>query len=124
LFNWYVNLLPVDELVTGTDDVTPSTANKTKWIIGTNKFWIPDLRNHHMRVTDGTRKTGDIQAAQVGEVSGNISVPKGHSYTGGPNVLRMGNGANTPQNFNLPFSFNAGQENRVLNVAVNCYVII
>lgn len=123
-FYWYVNELPPTELGTGTQDVTPDAANRTKFIIGSTKFWMPDIKNHHLRVTDGTRKPGDVQAAQVGEVSGNLSVPKGHSYTGGPNVLRMGNGANTPQDFNLPFSFNAGKENRVLNVATHVYRII
>jgi hypothetical protein len=52
LFNWHVNTLPLGELGTGTDDVTPDTANITKWIIGTSKFWAPDHGGRFYRVTD------------------------------------------------------------------------
>jgi len=70
IFNWYINGLPVGELGAGTDDVIPDATNITKWIIGVNKFWVPDHGGYFYRATDpdgnvdlgGTRLSGTNQA--------------------------------------------------------------
>lgn len=59
---------------------------------------------------------GGVQSGQVGEFINNIVLPKGNSYTGGPNQNRIGNGSNDPQNFSYVQTFNAGKENIVKNI--------
>lgn len=66
LFNWFINALPIGELGTGTDDVTPSDANKTKWIIGATKFWVPDSRDYFERVAPVGVNAGVNAPGQVG----------------------------------------------------------
>jgi len=61
---------------------------------------------------------GGVQNAQVGEFNYTIALPKGHSYTGAPNQLRLGNGSTTPQSFNLTGTMNTGNEQRVKNAGV------
>jgi hypothetical protein len=66
LFNWYVNNLPVGELGVGADDTVPAGDNIRKWIIGVNKFWVPNHQNMHYRATDGVRLANSYQADSVG----------------------------------------------------------
>lgn len=61
---------------------------------------------------------GGVQNGQVGEFPATIPLPKGNSYTGGPNQLRLGNGNNSPQNFDLVVTLNTGKETRVKNIGV------
>lgn len=61
---------------------------------------------------------GGVQNGQVGQFTETIQVPKGHSYTGAPNVLRFSNGGASPQNIPWAYTFNNGKENRVKNLGV------
>lgn len=142
IFNWYVNNLPVGEFGTGTDDVTPSGDNIRKWIIGTSKFWIPDHRNMHYRVTDGTRLANSYQADSVGP--GNVrtsswtgnGIGKNGVGSGGVGFLAtMGDGGAISSDSASGTNNNSARtgtwtivspegESRVKNVAANVYVII
>jgi hypothetical protein len=121
LFNWYVNVLDPGELGTGTQDVTPDTDNKTKWVIGTTKFWVPDHRELHYRTAGGSTTPGTYQPDQVGQFvfSGTIMQKSGtnnrHVVLANINDTNLGT-----QNV----TFNSGNENRVKNVAQKAYVII
>jgi hypothetical protein len=141
-FNWYVNTLPVGELGTGTDDITPAGDNIRKWIIGTNKFWVPDHRDMSYRVTDGTRLANSYQADAVGPgtvktraFTGNGVGHNGISGGGVGFLATYGDGgaittdsASGTSNNSVrtdPWDLiSAAGENRVKNVAVNAYVII
>lgn len=59
---------------------------------------------------------GGTQPGQVGESTFNITLPKGNSYTGGPNQQRIGNGAATPQDFTYAQTINSGKENIMKNI--------
>lgn len=61
---------------------------------------------------------GGVQNGQVGEFTSTVSVPKGNSYSGNPNVLRFSNGSANPQNIDWEMTFNSGEENRVKNLGV------
>lgn len=142
LFNWYVNNLPVGELGSGTDDVTPSGDNIRKWIIGTSKFWVPDHRNMHYRVTDGSRLSNSYQADSVGPANirttawtgGGIG-HNGVSSTSVGFLATLGDGGaissdsasgtnnNTARTSEWSLVSPTG-ETRVKNLAVNVYVII
>lgn len=82
LFNWYIAELPGSELGTGTDDVTPDTDNITKWIVGTNKFWVPDTSGRFFRATSadnsidlgGPRLAGNNQADE-NKAHNHVSAP-------------------------------------------------
>src|ERR1044072_523707 len=66
LFHWYVNELPWWELATGyTDDQNPDMFARLKWIIGVNKFWIPDLSNYIKRNTRPGRLSGAYEDQSV-----------------------------------------------------------
>jgi len=68
---------------------------------------------------------GLYEADNVGSFTGNISMPKGHGYTGGPNVARMGNGANSPVNIDIPFTYTgAVTETRVKSFGQIAYIIL
>lgn len=146
LFNWYVNLQPVDELGTGTEDVTPDADNKTKWIIGITKFWIPDFRGLFRRTRsadntvdlNGPRKAHSNQAddnkahnhvtAPYNKASARASEVDGTNTTGSTD----GNGATTEYRiaamditkWTAATIVDQGTESRPKNVAVNVYVII
>lgn len=141
-FNWYVNNLPPSELGTGTDDVTPSGNNIRKWIIGVNKFWKPDHRNVHYRVTDGSRLANDYQADEIGPGEIKTIVRTGGSIgknsltsddigllasegDGGEVTSDSQSGTNRNTARSEKFStISPNGENRVKNVAKNAYVII
>lgn len=133
LFYWFVNILDPSLLGTGTSPTTPSGSNAQKWCIDAvnGMLWVPDTGGWFMRNTDPNgdidfdrsvvdRKPGTTQGAQVGEFV--ITYPKGNSYTGNPNVLRFGNGAANPQDFNV--TYNSGDETRPVNINRNVYRII
>lgn len=67
---------------------------------------------------------GGMQKQQVGQVNTTMVIPKGNSYTGGPNQLRIGNGNNAPQNFDLSVVFNVGKLNTVNNIGYIPSIII
>lgn len=124
IFEWYVNELPLTDLGTGTDDVTPDAANKTKWIIGANKFWVPDRRNLFNRNTDGTRVSGDLQAEMVGPHTHPVKPPESNS-TAGFGKTATGNDAAEGTGIAIyNTNNNSGTENRPANVATNVYRII
>lgn len=132
LYQWYIDELPVSNVISGTDDVTPSDANKGKWNVGSTKFWVPDRRNRFDRNTDGTRVSGDLQFEDVTEPTETIDpIPtvtltliKPHSGAGGQ-IEGYGPG-NAPGSDNYdpadwPFT---GDEVRPTNIATNVYRII
>jgi hypothetical protein len=127
IFEWYVNELPVDELGTGTEDITPSSSNRTKWIIGTTKFWVPDRRNYFDRNTDGTRKSGNVQSDDVKSPSDNLLTGVKRRFAAGGFIEGyVSGGGNAPGSDNYdpatwPYS---GTETRPINVATNVYRII
>lgn len=56
LFEWYVNQLPPAELGSGyTDDQNPDMLTRLRWIIGNQKFWVPDHGNNFYRNFSNTR---------------------------------------------------------------------
>lgn len=142
IFNWYVNNLPVGEFGAGTDDVTPSGDNIRKWIIGVNKFWVPDHRNMHYRVTDGTRLANSYQADAVGPANIRTSAWTGNGIgknsvgSGGVGFLAtMGDGGSVNSDSASGTNNNSARtgtwtivstegESRGKNVAINVYVII
>lgn len=63
IFNWYVNELPPGELGTGTQDVNPDADNRTKWIIGSTKFWVPDTGGYFDRAIDPDGNIDDVRLA-------------------------------------------------------------
>jgi hypothetical protein len=65
-FNWYINTLPPSELASGTDNVTPTGNDIRKWVIGATMVWVPDHRNMHYRVSDGTRLANSFQDGELG----------------------------------------------------------
>jgi hypothetical protein len=121
LFYWHVNNLPVDQLGTGTQDVTPNAENKTKWIIGTTKFWIPDYRDSFIRTSGAGRLAGSYQLDQVGQIAitGKIIRKAGTSN----NIVALAN-INDSVVGDHQVIINSGQETRPKNVAANAYVII
>ena len=48
---------------------------------------------------------GAYEADNVGPFSGTVNIEHGYSYGGAPNVARVGNGGNNPQNMATPFSY-------------------
>lgn len=72
LFEWHVDKLDPAELGTGTDDVSPDSSNRTKWIVGATKVWVPDRGGLFNRMTDpdgnndSARQPGTYQADAVG----------------------------------------------------------
>lgn len=72
LKEWYVDELPTGELGSGTQDVTPTSDHRGKFIIGSTKLWIPDSAGLFDRATDPDgiydspgRKAGAIQQDEV-----------------------------------------------------------
>lgn len=71
-FNWYVNTLPAGEWEPGVDDATPAGDNIRKWIIGQDKFRVPDHRNVSYRVVNVGVLTNTYQADEVGPAHVNV----------------------------------------------------
>lgn len=146
IFNWYINVLPVDELGEGDEDVTPDADNITKWIIGPTKVWFPDFSGRFRRTVSsdntvdlgGPRKAGSYQAddnkahnhvtAPYNKASARASEVDGTNTTGSTD----GNGATTEYRiaamditkWTAATIVDQGTESRPKNVAVNVYVII
>jgi hypothetical protein len=80
--NWYLADLPGSELGTGTQDVVPDAANKTKFIMGTTKFWMADTKGLFVRATssDGTVDLGGPRLAMSYEADEN----KAHNHVTAP----------------------------------------
>jgi hypothetical protein len=61
---------------------------------------------------------GGVQDEMVGPHSHYTTIQHGHSYSGGPNRLTVGNGLNSPEDFDYLSQDNDGFENRVKNFGV------
>lgn len=124
VFEWYINELDITELGTGTDDVVPDASNKTKWIIGVNKFWVPDRRNYFDRNTDGIRKSGDVQAEMVGPHTHKVKPPDSNSQSGFGKTTTGSDGPESTGIAQYDTLANTGTENRPANTSTNVYRII
>jgi hypothetical protein len=144
LFPWHVNVLPLSELGLGTDDVIPEGENVRKWIIGINKFWFPDHREMHYRVSGGSRVSNSYQADAIGPGQVKTQVFTGQGLgknglpSGTPGVGILGTlgdggfittdsatGLNNNSAHTDPWDIiSPAGETRVKNVATNVYVII
>jgi|GEM_PF-1665920 len=138
----YINSLPPTQIVSYTDfDTTTTIAGEAVYtnrgffaVDGpNNKCRLPDLLNKGIRFlknnggADSTRVNnipGGYQHWRVGEFSSAIPVPKGNSYTGNPNTLRFGNGANNPQNIDWSLTFNTGQETTGRNIGLLPFLLV
>lgn len=133
LFYWYINTLPVGELGTGTEDVTPNAANITKWIIGANKFWVPDTRGLYIKNVESGRLANSNQAGQVGthvhkNFSGLRTGSHGASSTAANGAVRLLVNTEASGGLNNGTMADAGVEpnaigatNEVNNIATNFY---
>lgn len=91
---------------------------------GTLKMRVPHLIGVSAKF-GASAAAGEYEADNVGSFSGEISMPKGHSYTGAPNQARMGNGANNPVDFAIPFEYVSDiEETRVKSVIQIPYVVL
>jgi len=135
LYWWISNILPnthyvTDDTVTGGGYTHPAGKEGMFVIHSTlKKFRLPNTQGFSEKAlidfntfgADPDRTydyPGGTQAGQVGEFTENIAVPKGHGYTGGPNVTRFGNGSTSPENKTWTVTFNSGKENTVANSGV------
>lgn len=96
LYEDFVQQLPPSQVCNFADWGTGDNKYKFSYASG-GLFKIPDRRNLFTRNSDGSNLPGFYSADKVGPVTGTATLPKGFSYTGGPNQARIGNGANTPQ---------------------------
>lgn len=138
LVQWYINSLDPSELGSGSDDVTPAAAHLSKWILGAEKFWVPDLRDFFPRISDGVRKAGTREDEQIGNhfhdvgTQPNTGIAKWiRGATAAIRNWNTGNSQNagtastgsTYQNTDTT-SPTASPENRPKNVAFNAYFIV
>lgn len=148
IFEDYVNVLDPGELGTGTDDVVPDAANRTKWIIGLTKFWVPDHGGIFHRPTDpdgnndATRLPGNYQADAVGPadvrttawtggglghnslINDSVGFLATHGDGGTVNSdSASGTNRNSARTVQFSIVSTSGQT-RPKNAAVNAYVII
>lgn len=85
LFYWYVNNLNPGELGTGyTDDQNPDVFTRLRWIIGVNKFWVPDHTNGFYRNfgTGRAINTFEDQSLQPANVKTTAWTGSGKGYNG------------------------------------------
>jgi hypothetical protein len=96
---------------------------------GSLTFRLPNLMNVALRglLSDSgsdtqryLNKPGGFQENEVGSFVADLTIPKGNSYTGGPNVTRIGNGSANPENKTLTdLSFDTGYtETRMDNIGI------
>lgn len=102
----YILLFPVGVAVT----LAAWATDKTRWAIDTvaHTFRVPHLDNMYRRFRTGSENPGTYEADGVGEFTAEIAFPKGNSYTGNPNVIRMSNGAANPQDITGTFTMQTG----------------
>jgi hypothetical protein len=117
----YINELPPADVVASADD-SILTTSRTKWNAGATKFWMPDRRGYFDRISNGTRRSGDVEAGQVGQFD--LTLTKANGFTGAPgagDVNKFAYGSAVP--VNRPITVNAGAETRPLNTATIIYRI-
>lgn len=151
IYDEYVLRIPPAELGTGADDIIPDADNRTKWIIGINKFWVPDHGGmfHRMTDTDNShdhvRLPGSYQQDMVGP--GNVQSIAftgnglGHNSLSNDGVgflathgdgglittnMASGTNRNTARTGAWPIITGAGQDGqtRPRNAAINAYILI
>jgi hypothetical protein len=143
IFDWHVNVLDPSELGAGADDIEPDADNRTKWIIGINKFWVKDVGGLFLRPTDPdgnidpVRLPGGYQADD-NKAHNHVTAPwdkagaKASDITGEatPGSLDSNNPSTEYRVGQMGSYWTAatiqsqGTEARPKNVAQNCYVII
>lgn len=132
LVKWHIERIPSGELGTGTEDVTPNSTNKTKWILGENKFWVPNTEGLGIRATSsdstvdagGPRAANSNQADSVGPHNHNLTVPPIATSKTDEGVGRFvtGNDGNEPSGIvTVATANNSGTETVMKNVATNFY---
>lgn len=97
--------------------------NKRKWGIdtGAETFRVPHLSG---MVAKYSSTPGVYEADGVGEFTGNITVPKGYSYTGAPNNLTFGNGDPAHQESkSIPITVGSG-ENKVKSYSQKPFIYL
>jgi hypothetical protein len=143
LFYWYVNALPPGELGTGyTDDQNPDMLTRLRWIIGVNKFWVPDhgnafYRNSYSGRGVNTFEDNALQPANIntraftGVGIGKNSIPTGNPGVGvlatfgdGGAIDTNGSSGTNRTTHTDPWELITGSsETRPKNVAQTLYVL-
>lgn len=107
------------------------------WSIGNNKYYFskangsgqfhfPDRRGIFEK-NNSAGKAGDFQAAQVGQFTDNVVIPKENTSIGEAGIgnFTTGSGGNEPSDMNpVTLTFNVGKENLVVNTLINKYCLI
>lgn len=115
-------LVNYDDWATGNSRYCFSLANSAN-PVNAGKFMTPDRTDIVEKTSNGTRLPGQIQAAQVGQLT--VQLKKGNGYTGGglnPGFFGPGQSNNPQPTENIVV--NAGNENLIKTVAIRkyCYV--
>lgn len=149
IFNDYIQQLDPSELGSGVDDVAPGANDRTKWIIGATKFWVPDHGGIFHRPTDPdgnndvTRLPGNYQADAIGPGDVNTKAWTGgglghnsltndsvgflatHGDGGEINSLTAASNTNRSSARSVKFAIISTEgQTRPKNAAVNAYVLI
>lgn len=145
IFNEYINRLDPGEVVIGVDDSIPSAENRVKWIIGTNKFWVPDHGGLFHRPSDVSSVIDPIRYPNTYQADDNkahnhVTAPYNRSIAraseaGGNQIPQVdGSNSNANQKYRVAGMddtrwgdatiISQGSESRPKNVTVNAYVLI
>lgn len=126
LYNEIVLNLPLTQVV----DFSAWTVGNNKYFFsrdnGSGQFHFPDRRGVFEKNNSGG-KAGDFQAAQVGQFTDTIVIPKENTSIGeaGTGNFTTGSGINEPTDMNgVTITFNTGKENLVVNILINKYCLI
>lgn len=90
--------------------------DKTRWAIDTvaHTFRVPHLADKYRRFRASTEAPGTYEADVVGPITGIATLPRGHSYPGGPNSARIAPGFANPEDIASTISISTGNsETRV-----------